>query len=434
MDEEAALHDCLRRMQSGEAPERCAADHPEDATELLLMLAAAARLTSLGDAHLSMASRAQHKARIREALRASNPGRIRRKPWRLWPPIGWGWARGGAAVLVGVALVGTLGLATAVAASVPGEWPYTVRVVIERVPASLYVDPASRAAAELSVSERRLADLKAQLASSGQADPQALAALMAGDRAALQDAAGLPDEKRAAIAARIGQHAQALNVLSEAATSPQSVGSLESAALEAAAMSRDDGHAATAPTGSVEANGNGKKPATATDGLSPAGGNLGAATASPAGPATLVPDDTKDTVLPSGWGSGATASSTPQVGVPAPIVAPTAPPAGESSPVPGAWTDWTSRDRSWDLPGLTPSADPAPALRAAPTPGTGGAAGSEPAADATPAPPKPTWPVPPAAADPPPGTTRGDKGQHVPPSPPSHQGNPPPGRHKGHQK
>ncbi len=395
------------------------------------MLAAAARLTSLHDAHLSKASRAEHKARVREAVGTSGRVRTRRVPWLLWRPTGRGWARGGAAALVGLALVGSVGLATAVAASVPGEWPYTVRVVIERVPASLYVDPASRAAAELDVSERRLADLKAQLASSGQADPQALAALMAGDRAAMQDAAGLAADRRSAVAARIVQHAQALDALSRAATSPQSVGSLESAALEAAEMSRVDVQAATAPTGSVEAN-----------------GNFRAASPSNTGSGTVLPTATKEPGPPSGQGSAAMAPSTSQVDVAAPVLEPTAPPAAESSPVPSSWADRTGRGRSWGLLGPTPDAGLAPSWTAEATAGTGGsvrpqwgadatagtggAASPDPAAAATPAPPKATMPVPPASADPPAGTTRGDKGQHVPP--PSHQNNPPPGRHPAHHR
>ena len=177
MNEEAALDECLRRMKSGEAPEQCAADYPAYAAAshpCWPRRPGSHRYMMLTFRRLAGPSIRPGSARRLERAVASEPGVCRGCCGGLPAGVGPGVAQ---PRLVGLALVGSVGLATAVAASVPGEWPYTVRVVIERVPASLYVDPASRAAAELDVSERRLADLKAQLASSGQADPQALAAL-----------------------------------------------------------------------------------------------------------------------------------------------------------------------------------------------------------------------------------------------------------------
>jgi hypothetical protein len=232
MDLTSILDDCLRRLQAGETVESCLALYPDRAADLRPMLAVVLPVKGLTAYHLSHPQRLRAKVTLRETL-ATRPGR----PWWLSWNLGLSWARGAvAAAVVAVILFISLGV-NAVAASQPGDLAYRLRVVVERVPATLQTSPASRASAELTVADRRLADLDSHLATTGRPDETALAALLAGDETAAENGRLLADgEPRERLADRVTTHADRLTRLAQAAPDPLAAETLNAAAERAYAI------------------------------------------------------------------------------------------------------------------------------------------------------------------------------------------------------
>ncbi len=193
----------------------------------------ATRLQGVGPRRLTNGQRLRTKVALREALaerRARAAGRS--LGWRGW----WGQARGLAvAAMLILCLFVTAGV-TSVAASRPGDVAYPVRVTLERAPAWLQFSPAGRAAVELQVAERRLADVTGYLQATGQVAPAAVDALLAGDQAAAANAAALPERERDAITRRVAAHAETLAALAQTAGPGAAELALDEAAAQAAAL------------------------------------------------------------------------------------------------------------------------------------------------------------------------------------------------------
>jgi uncharacterized protein DUF5666/uncharacterized protein DUF5667 len=134
-----ALDDCLNAIASGATVEAAVSHYPALADELRLMLEAA-RMAGASSAPVAvpraeqMSSRAKLLARAAE-LRAPTPRR-RLGQWLFTPRA---WAAGLAVVLAVV--IGTYGLASASAPSLPGDALYGVKRAVEQVQLSLAPDP-----------------------------------------------------------------------------------------------------------------------------------------------------------------------------------------------------------------------------------------------------------------------------------------------------
>jgi len=227
----AILDDCLQRLQAGATVDDCLTHHAAQAAELAPMLAAAVQLQALATYHLSDAQKLRARVALRETLATQS------QP-HTWLPRGLGLGRVRGLALSGVAALLLFAALTisAVASSQPGDLGYLLRVVIERAPALVQRAPAGRAAVEVTVAERRLGELQHHVETAGQASITALNALLAGDRAAADQASGLSEPKRVEIAARVTQHANALTELAQAATEPRTASALQTAAAEALAI------------------------------------------------------------------------------------------------------------------------------------------------------------------------------------------------------
>jgi hypothetical protein len=237
MDLVEMLDRCLESRREGASLADCLALFPEQAGQLAPLLAVAGQFDVLRGAAIPAAVRARAKAQFRRAAAAqAATASTSRNGWlKGWfSPRSWGLAQGLVALLLMIACLASLG--TAAAASGPGDPAYGMRVIIERVPARLALDPAARAEAELVVSERRLADLRQELARDGETDGRALAALLAGDESALRAAIRLSGHQRGRIAAAIGMHAQALQAMAAAAAAKPAAGALQRAAGQAEAL------------------------------------------------------------------------------------------------------------------------------------------------------------------------------------------------------
>lgn len=207
MNLETILDDCLFRLQQDEAIGACLERYPQQAAELKPMLVAAAQLRSLSAHQLSAGQRLKGQQALRRAW-AAHHARIRPAP-----PAGWfAWLRAPVALGLAALLLFVAAAASTVAASRPGDPAYPARVTIERA-ATWPLRGGGRAAAELTIAERRLADVQ----HTGRADPIALGALVSGDEAAALLAEALPAVERAAVAERIETHATGLAVLADAA-------------------------------------------------------------------------------------------------------------------------------------------------------------------------------------------------------------------------
>jgi len=227
------LEDCIERLQAGETIADCLARYGAQAAELAPLLTTAMQLQGVGPQRLTHGQHLRTKVALREAL-AERRARAASKSlgWRGW----WGQARGLAvAAMLILGIFVTAGV-TSVAASRPGDVAYPVRVTLERAPAWLQFSPAGRAAAELQVAERRLADVTGYLQTTGQVAPAAVDALLAGDQAAAANAVALPELEREAITRRVAAHAETLAALARTAGPGAAELTLDEAAAQAAAL------------------------------------------------------------------------------------------------------------------------------------------------------------------------------------------------------
>ncbi|MDQ1300495.1 MAG: hypothetical protein QG637_413, partial [Chloroflexota bacterium] len=224
-----ALDDCLTRLTRGESVADCLTRYPSQAAELAPMLTAAVQLRTLSIYQLSGAQRLRGKVALRTALAA----RAQPRPWLSW--LSWlGSNLRSPALAAAAALFLFVALsAGAVAASQPGDLAYGVRVVIERAPALVLFDADDRAARELDIADRRLADLRNAQQGANQADPTALQALVHGDEAAATAASNLSEEQRGLVAERVETHAATLARLAAAAREEAAAVSLAHAAARA---------------------------------------------------------------------------------------------------------------------------------------------------------------------------------------------------------
>ena len=245
------------------------------------------------------------------ALRRALAAQAQPRPWLAW--LGWlEWKLKSPAMAAVAALLLFVGLSVgAVAASQPGDLAYGARVVMERAPALVLFDSGDRAAAELNIADRRLADLQNALQRANQADPTALHALVSGDEAAAAAASSLPEDQRSLLAERVQSHAIILARLAEAAREEAAAQSLSLAAARARDIAEQ---LRTLPP----------------QGNRPESGGPGEVVPEPRKPApsptgTTVRPEPPPTVTPA---ATATAEATPDGGspTPSPVAAPTRPP------------------------------------------------------------------------------------------------------------
>ncbi len=222
------LDDCLQRLQSGETLAGCLARYPDHAADLAPMLAVAAQVSALAGQAPSTEQRQRALARLRQA------GADQRSRQRSRPAAGWRmplFAARRLAVVAALALLLLTALSAGViAASQPGQPAYELRVIVERVPALAALDPAARAEVELDTADRRLSDLQGHLERTGQAQPAALRAMLAGDQAAARQAERAGDEARGQVAARLAERARRLAALADSAPDPAAAQDLALAA------------------------------------------------------------------------------------------------------------------------------------------------------------------------------------------------------------
>ncbi len=221
MDQTHILDDCLRRLASGQGRTEVLALYPEQAHRLAPLLDAAVQLAALSGVHLSDPQKLRAKVALRQALAE----RAATQPRAIWPRL-----RALPVALILAAVLVTALSISAVASSKPGDMAYPLRIAIERVPTLVQLTPAGRAAAELDIADRRMADLGGYLSSTGRADPITLDALLEGDAEAAGRAARLSGDQRAAVAARIMAHAAALETLAGAGAAPADALRLRAAA------------------------------------------------------------------------------------------------------------------------------------------------------------------------------------------------------------
>jgi len=226
------VDDCVQRLRAGEEVAACLARYPAHASELTPLLEAAVQLRGLAEVHLPADARAQARATLRRTLAAHRQAAAQPRPWSGWLTGGWIWqgTRGLAAVAICIVLIFGALTATSVAASKPGDLSYPLRAAVERAPALFQWTPAGRAATELRVADRRLADLQTHFATAGRADTTALNALLAGDEAAARVAANLDPAERQKVVSRVMAHAEALAGLSQLAAEPEVADALQAAA------------------------------------------------------------------------------------------------------------------------------------------------------------------------------------------------------------
>ncbi len=212
MNLEAILDDCLVRLQQGESVAECLERYSLQAAELAPLLATADQLRILSAQQLSIAQRQAGKRALRQALAAQQE--------KVQPAFGLGWLswlRSPVAVPLAALLLLVVLAGGAVAASQPGDLAYGARVAIERATVWRFWDAGQRAAAELTVAERRLSDVERAWQQTAQVNATAIQALLRGDEAAAEMVAPLAIAERHAVAERIEAHAANLASLSAVA-------------------------------------------------------------------------------------------------------------------------------------------------------------------------------------------------------------------------
>jgi hypothetical protein len=221
------LDDCLQRLQAGETLAGCLARYPDQAADLAPMLVAAAQLASLAGRQPADVQRQRTLARLRQEAASQRAGvRTPARAGRLAPIF----AVRRLAVMAAVALLLLVTLsAGVVASSQPGQPAYELRVLVERAPLLVTFDASARAAAELKIADRRLADLRSHLARARQVEPAALRAMLAGDRAAARQALAAGEAERRQAIRRLTRRAELLAELAGAAHNPVAAEALTAA-------------------------------------------------------------------------------------------------------------------------------------------------------------------------------------------------------------
>ncbi|MCB9154019.1 MAG: hypothetical protein H6649_08200 [Caldilineae bacterium] len=236
MNLDTTLERCLQQIEAGESIDGCLARYQDQADALAPMLAAAVQIRSHAEARLSQTQRLQAKATLRQTLAAQPSAAAVQKTARSR----WALSLGGARRLVAIAAVAMLLVVVlsvgVVASSEPGNPAYAVRVIAERAPALVNRDSTVRAAVELTVAERRLADLQLHLQRAGRLEPAALRALLAGDAAAARQAASAGRVEQLRVAGRLATHARILHVLADRVEDPRSAQLLNEASRRTMAL------------------------------------------------------------------------------------------------------------------------------------------------------------------------------------------------------
>jgi hypothetical protein len=348
------LDDCVQWLRAGEDVTGCLARYPDHAAELTPMVAAAVQLRGLAEVHLSFDAQMRAKATLRRTLAARRAPAAQSRRWPGWLIGGWTWqgARGLAVAAVCIVLIFGALTATTVAASQPGDFSYPLRVAIERAPALFQGASAGRAATELTVADRRLADLQAHFTAVGQADTTALNALLTGDEAAAKVAPNLDPAERERVVSRVVAHAGALAELARIAPEPEVASALQAAAEHAMTIA---GRVQSAPpaSGSRPPAGPGPSPtplaATDTPTANPPAAAPETPTATTTPTASVAPTNTPTT------GAPPSASATPSATLRA-----SASPTGTATPTatPRAHRPTRTATPMWPRPSRTPEPRP----------------------------------------------------------------------------
>ena len=224
------LEDCLDQVAAGESAAECLVACGNQAAAIEPLVFAAERLQRVRSQHLSDAQRQKAHAILAAAMRERNRRAADARPAKLpsaWP---WGWQprfNVGFAVVLAVALVAAM--AFTVVASQPGGITYPLRVGVERLSVMLANSAQGRVAGEMKLADRRLADLESYFRSTGRVEPAALAALLAGDERAADEADMLNAQERVEVQGRITTHSRVLAALAAAMPDPQSAAPLQEA-------------------------------------------------------------------------------------------------------------------------------------------------------------------------------------------------------------
>lgn len=325
------LERCLQQIEADESIDSCLARYPDQAAELAPMLAAAVQVRSMARQHLSEAQRFQARATLRQTLAARpvNTKQPRRRAWTWQVP---GVRRLATVTAVALLLVVVLSVGV-VASSEPGNPAYAVRVLAERAPALVNPSAPARTAAELTVADRRLADLQSHLERAGRVELAALRAMLASDEAAARQAARAGNAERLVVARRLATHARLLRLLALRASDPRSAQLLNEASRRTLALATRLRAAPPGQTSGVRVPAD-DMPASGRQPAAPPGNPTtpeATATLSPTVPPAATPTPTA-TATPT---ASATASSTPLPAAAQPATAsPT--PDGAAQPEPSA--------------------------------------------------------------------------------------------------
>ena len=226
---ETILAECIEQVQAGATAADCLAPYGDEAADLAPLLTIAARLQRVQHFRLSADQRRQAKSTLGAMLSSQNRSVRPTAKATLWH---FRLALAGALAIVMLVTVS----ATLVASSKPGDTAYPVRVVIERAPVLLKATAAAKAATELQIADRRLADVAQYMAATGRLQQDAITALLNGDQATANLEAAASVEERATVAARLRAHAHTLANMAEAATETQTRAALQVAAAQALAI------------------------------------------------------------------------------------------------------------------------------------------------------------------------------------------------------
>jgi hypothetical protein len=354
----AILADCVERLRAGETEADCLARYGDEAAAIAPLLRAAARLHRVSAYTLSPDQHNQAKAVLRAAMLEQGRGSVHSDEPRprfirlaLAGPL-----RGLATAATLVLILCVIVTITAVAASRPGDAAYSLRVIVERAPVLLQTTTVGKTMAELRISERRLADLEAHLAASGEIAAAAVKALLAGDQAAAGRADDLSQMGRAQVAAHVAAHAEALARLAQSAQGPSDRTTLQAASAQVEALAQDllrdapppgSEASVTPPAGAPALSDTHMPPATATATSTARGSQSPSATATPV---TLEPTRIRETPTAGAVGPGQRATALAQTATASPEKSPTSVPASPTSTL--------------GTPSAGPSGTPAPGRRA----------------------------------------------------------------------
>lgn len=158
---EAAMADCLSRLEAGQALDDCLAHHPEFADELRPLLSLARDLGQVPMPRARLQVKATHQKKMLATIdrqfpaRAHRPGPLNRLCHLLAPRFTLRWAAVLAAVLVLLLNSGWWSV-TIAAHSLPGDLLYPVKRTSEQIRLSLTFDPAAKEQLDTQLVQERL--------------------------------------------------------------------------------------------------------------------------------------------------------------------------------------------------------------------------------------------------------------------------------------